>query len=119
MLPLLVLAGLPAMAFQQSDTVHIGQEPVRIRRVHTEQQYSLRHAPAWQGFAATTGQGWQVVFDERTGMPHRAWGPGIDLGDIADGDRAAAAHVFTLADIQARFADVVTLGRTLEYIESL
>ena len=32
------------------------------------------------------------------------------------GDRAAAAHVFTLFDIQARFADVVTLEETLGYL---
>ena len=35
------------------------------------------------------------------------------------GDRAAAAHLFTLFDIQARFADVVPLGRALEYIATL
>ena len=98
MLPLLVLAGLPAMAFQQSDSVHIGQEPVRIRRVHTEQQHALRHAPAWQRFATSTGHGWQVVFDERTGTAHRAWGPGIELGAVADGDHAAAAVQRLLSD---------------------
>ena len=40
---------------------------------------------------------------------------------VADcvGDRSAAAHVFTLADIQARFADVVSLDDSLEYVESL
>jgi isochorismate hydrolase len=37
---------------------------------------------------------------------------------IADcvGDRSAVAHVFTLADIQARFADVVTLDEALAYL---
>jgi nicotinamidase-related amidase len=35
------------------------------------------------------------------------------------GDRAAAAHTFTLFDIQARFADVVPLGQTLDYIAGL
>ena len=98
MLPLLVLAGLPAMAFQQTDAVHTGHEPVRIRRVHTERQHALRHAPAWQGFTETAGQGWQVVFDERTGTPHRAWGPGIALGGIHDGDQAAAAVQRLLAE---------------------
>jgi nicotinamidase-related amidase len=34
------------------------------------------------------------------------------------GDRAAAAHVFTLYDIQARFADVVSLEETLEYLKT-
>ena len=33
------------------------------------------------------------------------------------GDRAEAAHVFTLCDIQARFADVVALSEALEYLE--
>jgi len=35
------------------------------------------------------------------------------------GDRAAAAHVFTLFDIQARFADVVSLEETSSYLNSL
>ena len=35
------------------------------------------------------------------------------------GDRAAAAHAFTLFDIQARFADVVSLDKTLDYIAGL
>ncbi len=32
------------------------------------------------------------------------------------GDRSAAAHVWTLFDIEARFADVVTLEETLDYL---
>lgn len=32
------------------------------------------------------------------------------------GDRVAAAHVFTLFDIQARFADVVSLEETLHFV---
>jgi len=35
------------------------------------------------------------------------------------GDRAEAAHIFTLFDIQARFADVVSLTSTLDYIAGL
>ena len=35
------------------------------------------------------------------------------------GDRAAAAHVFTLFDIQARFADVVSLEEASSYLSSL
>jgi len=35
------------------------------------------------------------------------------------GDRSPVAHVFTLADIQARFADVVSLSETVEYLKSL
>ncbi|GAF91370.1 unnamed protein product, partial [marine sediment metagenome] len=32
------------------------------------------------------------------------------------GDRSAACHVFTLHDVQARFADVVSLKETLDYL---
>ncbi len=35
------------------------------------------------------------------------------------GDRAEAAHIFTLFDIQARFADVVSLEESLDYLNSL
>ncbi len=35
------------------------------------------------------------------------------------GDRSAVAHAFTLADIQARFADVVSLEETLSYLDRL
>jgi len=35
------------------------------------------------------------------------------------GDRSAACHVFTLHDIQARFADVVSLEETLRYLSGL
>lgn len=39
--------------------------------------------------------------------------------DECVGDRSAAAHVFTLFDIQARFADVVSLDDTLKYLADL
>ncbi len=35
------------------------------------------------------------------------------------GDRVAAAHVFTLFDIQARFADVISLNAVTDYLQSL
>ncbi|MFP6575001.1 MAG: isochorismatase family protein, partial [Pirellulaceae bacterium] len=34
------------------------------------------------------------------------------------GDRSAVAHVFTLADIQARFSDVVSLAETLQQLQA-
>ena len=42
----------------------------------------------------------------------------IVIGDCV-GDRAAAAHVFTLFDIQARFADVRSVDDTIEYLKGL
>jgi maleamate amidohydrolase len=35
------------------------------------------------------------------------------------GDRSAACHVFTLFDIQARFADVVSLDETMTYLDTI
>ena len=35
------------------------------------------------------------------------------------GDRSAAAHVFSKADIAARFGDITTLSETLEYLRGL
>ena len=35
------------------------------------------------------------------------------------GDRSPVAHVFTLADIQARFSDVVSLEETLQYLDGV
>ena len=35
------------------------------------------------------------------------------------GDRAEAAHLFTLFDIQARFADVVPINETLDYLKGI
>jgi len=40
------------------------------------------------------------------------------VGDCC-GDRAAAAHVFTLFDIQARFADVVSVDEAIGSFGSL
>jgi len=40
----------------------------------------------------------------------------IIVGDCV-GDRAAAAHVFTLFDIQARFADVVSVEEAIGYLQ--
>ena len=42
----------------------------------------------------------------------------IVVGDCV-GDRSAAAHVWTLFDLQARFADVITLGQAAEYLAGL
>ncbi len=42
----------------------------------------------------------------------------VIIGDCV-GDRAAAAHVFTLFDIQARFADVVSLDEAVDYLGKL
>ena len=78
----LIALGLSAHAFAPDDTVYIGGEPARVYRYHDEVQRRLRHTDAWQRFIEDEGQGWMARFDERTGTPLRAWGPGIDLGSL-------------------------------------
>ena len=80
----LLALGLPALAFAPDADVHIGTEPTRVYRFHTEVQRDLRQADAWQRFRDGAGAGWMVRFDERTGTPLRAWGAGISLGDPTD-----------------------------------
>lgn len=81
----LILLGLPAaVAFQPDAHTHIGIEPQRIQRQHVERQAELRRGEAWQSFLAGEGEGWRARFDEWTGQPRRAWGPGIDLGRVVD-----------------------------------
>ncbi len=84
MSPLLLLAGLPALAFQPAEHLHIGQEPTRVRRFHVERQYDLRHGAHWQGLTSGDFAGWEARFDEHTGLPWKAWGPGIPLGSLSD-----------------------------------
>ncbi|MCK6504870.1 hypothetical protein L6R53_15965 [Myxococcota bacterium] len=91
----LLALGLPALAFQPDATVLQGVEPDRVVRTHLEVQHRLRSASDWQGFRSAEGQGWQAVFDERTGLPRSAWGPPIPLGQLADGaDVDAAVRAF-------------------------
>ena len=83
----LLLLGLPAaLALQPDATTYIGIEPARIQRTHVERQARLRRDAAWQGFVSGDGAGWRARFDEWTGLPHRAWGAGIDLGRVVDQD---------------------------------
>ncbi len=66
----------------------LGQAPQRLMRFHPGKQAQLARMPAWERFRATDGAGWQARFDQRTGLPYRAWGRGIDLG--LDGSEGSA-----------------------------
>ncbi len=63
------LGTLPAM----------GQAPQRVMRFHVGEQARLGKQIAWQQFQQGPGHGWKARFDQRTGLPYRAWGKGIDL----------------------------------------
>ncbi len=86
-----ILLVLPAMAFRPDPTIYIGSEPDRVRLYHKDVQYGLKQGAAWTDFSRGEGQGWLARFDERTGNPHRAWGPGIALGPVGDEAQVEAA----------------------------
>ena len=82
----------PAQAFAPQDGLFIGKEPTRILTTTAAHQHRLRQTEGWQSFVNGEGEGWMVRFDERTGTAHRAWGPGIDIGELTD-PAAVEAHV--------------------------
>ncbi len=54
-------------------------------------QQQLRNSTPWKMFAQQHAD-WNVIFDERSGMPHRAYGSGIKI--TSGGDAAAKAMSF-------------------------
>ena len=70
------------------------QEPYNITFVKSNKeqrnylrQQQLRESDAWKNFASKHGT-WNVLFDERTGAPHRAYGAGFVLPGSDATDRA-------------------------------
>ncbi len=82
-LGLLGLLTPASLAFAPTSDVWIGVEPARVMREHAPRQARLREQAAWRAFTEGEGYGWQARFDERTGTAWRAWGPGIDMGNLA------------------------------------
>ena len=69
-----------AHAFAPTTDVYVGVEPNRVYHTDWHEQLRLADLPQWRKFIGGEGSGWQARFDERTGDPHRMWGPGIDVG---------------------------------------
>ncbi len=90
MLSWLVLVA-SAFAFAPVEGVPQGIEPNRLFVTHLPAQLALAHQPAWVEFTRGEGQGWAARFDEATGTAHRAWGPGIAMGE---GNPTAALQAF-------------------------
>jgi MYXO-CTERM domain-containing protein len=107
-LSLLVLGVQPALAFEPSELrpqelgvlASLDQAPQRVMRFHPGKQATLAKQAPWQRFLSTEGAGWQARFDERTGLPYRAWGRGIEL-DLPAGADAALVE----ARVRAVLAD--------------
>ncbi|MCY7409803.1 MAG: M36 family metallopeptidase, partial [Chitinophagales bacterium] len=61
-------------------------------------QQDLRGSAAWSSFQ-TKHTGWKPIFDERSGMPHRAYGSGIQL--TGSGDAASKALNFIKTEMSS------------------
>lgn len=69
-----------------------GNPPVRNRVTTGQGQAAFLRSAPWKRFIESAGV-WQAQFDERTGTPHRMWGPGIDLGPVPDASAVQAALI--------------------------
>ena len=83
LLALQVLLTYPALAVQPADVHAPNRTPQHLRVAHPARQAALRGGAPWRAFVAGEGAGWRARFDEHSGLPHRAWGPGIELGLVA------------------------------------
>ena len=79
-LPVLLTAAAPLAAQTEFVSARDPHE-IRIPRAtpapDADSQRELREASAWPVFAAQQ-PGWRAVMDPATGLPHRAFGPGLD-----------------------------------------
>ncbi len=103
---LLIAVGLlpaPAFALAPADDIYIGTEPYRLPIYHPRTQATLQDGEGWRQFQDSEGAGWQARFDEWTGTPHRAWGPGIPMGSLEDEHQVERA----LRDFFARQPDLI------------
>ncbi len=80
-----------ASAFAPVEEVSQGIEPTRLFVTHVPAQLALARQPSWVELTRGEGRGWSARFDEATGTAHRAWGPGISLGNVARRANVVAA----------------------------
>ena len=68
-----------------SDSVGDDQYEIRlnmsVNQPSETQQAWLRKKSGWDNWNQTTS-GWMTIMSERTGLPHRAWGAGIDFDGV-------------------------------------
>jgi hypothetical protein len=86
----------PAEALPEAGEASCAASDTRVLRFDPGRQGALGQQPAWRGFQRDPGQGWTARFDQRTGLPYRAWGRGIPLGleaspELSEVTRAARA----------------------------
>ena len=117
---LLSLSLNEAKAFAPPDEVYVGTEPSRVIRAWPARQHAMKQSVAWQRFEQGDGSGWQVVFDEKAGSVHKAWGAGIELGELDSEQQVEAAllEVFARNPVLTGVAIDSLQLRSIGYVES-
>lgn len=89
----LMLAVTDAMAVRPPETLPQGREPIVMRTFDPATQALGETMPAWKDFLAGQGAGWAMRWDGQARVPHRMWGPGLDLGPIRSETDAIVASL--------------------------
>ena len=101
------LASLLAFAAgAQNDALYdisVAIDPLEVRMLpltddpQPDEQRLLREASGWNSWAADHAN-WRCIMSEATGLPHRAFGPAIDVPGLTIADKATA---FAAAELDA------------------
>jgi len=78
----LLLVATDAFAVRPPEALPQGREPIVMRTFDPATQALGETMPAWKDFVAAEGAGWAMRWDGKARVPHRMWGPGLDLGPI-------------------------------------
>lgn len=76
-------------------------------------QQMLRELPAWQSFQ-TAHDNWYVHFNERTGLPHRAYGKALDVPGNTPHEKALWFAQNELQSYGIATLDLVSTGKAIE-----
>ena len=106
MKPLFVLLGLlPLALMAQSDALYqfdVSVDPLEVRMLplnedpEPESQRALRVESGWNDWAMDHPR-WRSIMSEATGLPHRAFGPAIEIEGSTVAEKAAAFAASELA----------------------
>ena len=94
-----VLLGLlPLALFAQSDALYqfdVAIDPLEVRMLpltddpEPESQRAMRAESGWNDWADNHPR-WQAIMSEATGLPHRAFGPAVEIPGATVAEKAAA-----------------------------
>ncbi len=97
---------MPFLMFAQSEALYnidVAIDPLEVRMLplcddpDPDEQQILRETSGWKNWAANHTN-WRCIMSEATGLPHRAFGPAIDIPGFTIEDKASSFAENTLND---------------------